>query len=48
LTACGRSDGFSRLRAARAAVFVVYVLVAAGAIWFLDKLVGPDIFLRSK
>jgi putative spermidine/putrescine transport system permease protein len=31
-----------------AAVSVVYVLVAVGAIWLLDKLVGLDIFLRSK
>src|SRR5262249_56185003 len=31
-----------------AAVSVVYILVAVGAIWLLDKLVGLDIFLRSK
>jgi putative spermidine/putrescine transport system permease protein len=31
-----------------AAVSVLYVLVAVGAIWLLDKLVGLDIFLRSK
>ena len=31
-----------------AAVSVVYILVAAAAIWLLDKLVGLDIFLRSK
>lgn len=31
-----------------AAVSVVYVLVAVGAIWLLDKLVGLDIFLKSK
>ena len=31
-----------------AAVSVVYILVAAVAIWLLDKLVGLDIFLRSK
>lgn len=30
-----------------AAVSIVYVLVAAGAIWLLDKLVGLDIFLKS-
>jgi putative spermidine/putrescine transport system permease protein len=31
-----------------AAVSVVYVIVAALAIWILDRLVGLDIFLRSK
>jgi putative spermidine/putrescine transport system permease protein len=31
-----------------AAVSVVYILVAAAAFWLLDKLVGLDIFLRSK
>jgi putative spermidine/putrescine transport system permease protein len=29
-------------------VSVVYILVALGAIWLLDRLVGLDIFLRSK
>jgi putative spermidine/putrescine transport system permease protein len=31
-----------------AAVSVVYILVAAAAVWLLDRLVGLDIFLRSK
>ena len=31
-----------------AAVSVAYVLVAGGAIWLLDKLVGLDIFLKSR
>jgi putative spermidine/putrescine transport system permease protein len=31
-----------------AAVSVVYILVAVGAIWLLDRLVGLDIFLKSK
>jgi putative spermidine/putrescine transport system permease protein len=31
-----------------AAVSVVYILVAGAAVWLLDRLVGLDIFLRSK
>lgn len=31
-----------------AAVSVVYIAVAAAAIWLLDRLVGLDLFLRSK
>ncbi len=31
-----------------AAVSVVYIAVAAAAVWLLDRLVGLDLFLRSK
>ena len=31
-----------------AAVSVVYILIAAASIWLLDRLVGLDIFLKSK
>lgn len=31
-----------------AAVSVVYIVVAFGAVWLLDKLVGLELFLRSK
>ena len=31
-----------------AAVSVVYVVLAAAAIWLLDRLVGLDLFLKSK
>jgi putative spermidine/putrescine transport system permease protein len=31
-----------------AAVSVVYILIAAAAIWLLDRLVGLDIFLKSR
>ena len=31
-----------------AAVSVVYVVLAAGAIWLLDRLVGLDLFLKAK
>jgi putative spermidine/putrescine transport system permease protein len=31
-----------------AAVSVVYVLVALAAVWLLDRLVGLDLFLRSR
>jgi putative spermidine/putrescine transport system permease protein len=31
-----------------AAVSVVYILIALAAIWLLDRLVGLDVFLRSR
>ena len=31
-----------------AAVSAVYVLVALAAVWLLDRLVGLDLFLRSR
>ena len=31
-----------------AAVSVVYILIALAAVWALDRLVGLEIFLRSK
>jgi putative spermidine/putrescine transport system permease protein len=31
-----------------AAVSVIYILVAVVAVWLLDRLVGLDVFLKSK
>ena len=31
-----------------AAVSVVYIVIALAAIWLLDRLVGLDVFLRSR
>ncbi len=31
-----------------AAVSVIYILVALAGVWVLDRLVGLEIFLRSK
>jgi putative spermidine/putrescine transport system permease protein len=38
----------SVIRPDLAAVSVVYIVIAAAAIWLLDRLVGLDIFLKAK